>query len=73
MDTITVKASEGLRVPREDNHRTYITESEAVSVPASTYYLRRIAEGDLVQVESVPDESPEQPKPNKSSKSKGEQ
>jgi len=68
MDTITVKAAEGLRVPREDNHRTYITETEAVTVPASTYYLRRIAEGDLVQVQS-----PEPPKTNKSGKPKGEQ
>jgi len=73
MNTITVKAAEGLLVPREDNHRTYITETEAVTVPASTYYQRRIAEGDLVQVESAQLESSEPPKPNKSGKSKGEQ
>jgi len=72
MDTITVKAAEGLLVPREDNHRTYITEAEAVTVPASTYYLRRIAEGDLIQVESAQVESSESPKP-KQPKSKGEQ
>jgi len=65
MDTITVKAVAGLCVPREDNHRTYITEAEVVTVPTSAYYLRRLNEGDLVQVEP--------PKPKKPSKSEGEQ
>ncbi|MDX7658464.1 DUF2635 domain-containing protein [Klebsiella quasipneumoniae] len=44
-----VKAREGIRVPREDNARRYI-EQELVEVPESTYYLRRLNEGDLVKV-----------------------
>ncbi|HDK6337054.1 DUF2635 domain-containing protein [Klebsiella quasipneumoniae] len=44
-----VKAREGIRVPREDNARRYI-EQEPVEVPESTYYLRRLNEGDLVKV-----------------------
>ncbi|MCB7589164.1 DUF2635 domain-containing protein, partial [Klebsiella pneumoniae] len=36
-------------VPREDNARRYI-EQEPVEVPESTYYLRRLNEGDLVKV-----------------------
>jgi len=53
MQTITVKAREGLRVPREDGYRAYI-EKAVVSVPATAYYLRRIAEGDLIRVEPKP-------------------
>ncbi|HCB0915532.1 TPA: DUF2635 domain-containing protein [Klebsiella variicola subsp. variicola] len=44
-----VKAREGIRLPREDNARRYI-EQEPVEVPESTYYLRRLNEGDLVKV-----------------------
>ncbi|HBW7365142.1 TPA: DUF2635 domain-containing protein [Klebsiella pneumoniae] len=44
-----VKARKGIRVPREDNARRYI-EQEPVEVPESTYYLRRLNEGDLVKV-----------------------
>ena len=44
-----VKAREGIRVPREDIARRYI-EQEPVEVPESTYYLRRLNEGDLVKV-----------------------
>ncbi|HHR1021328.1 TPA: DUF2635 domain-containing protein [Klebsiella pneumoniae] len=44
-----VKAREGIRVPREDNARRYI-EQEPVEVPESTYYLRRLNDGDLVKV-----------------------
>lgn len=44
-----VKAREGIRVPREDNPRRYI-EQEPVEVPGSTYYQRRLNEGDLVEV-----------------------
>ena len=39
-----VKAREGIRVPRR-----YI-EQEPVEVPGSTYYQRRLNEGDLVEV-----------------------
>ena len=44
-----VKAREGIRVPREDNARRYI-ELEPVEVPESTYYQRRLNDGDLVKV-----------------------
>ena len=44
-----VKAREGIRVPREDNPRRYI-EQEPVEVSWSTYYQRRLNEGDLVEV-----------------------
>ncbi|MEC5336997.1 DUF2635 domain-containing protein [Klebsiella oxytoca] len=43
-----VKAREGIRVPREDNPRRYI-EQEPVEVSWSTYYQRRLNEGDLVE------------------------
>ncbi|WP_164273396.1 DUF2635 domain-containing protein [Stenotrophomonas sp. B1-1] len=42
-----VIAAPGLRVPREDNPRTYI-EGKAVDVPDTTYYRRRLASGELV-------------------------
>lgn len=59
MAIITVKAAPGVRVPYEDNARKYITEGEAVSVLESTYYLRRLADKDLVpcQAESVADKT----------------
>jgi hypothetical protein len=44
-----VKAAPGLKVPREDKPREYITEASPVDVPESAYYLRRLADGDLVQ------------------------
>jgi len=50
MQTLTVKARVGLLVPREDDHRTYITQ-HAVTVPATVYYLRRVADGDLIRIE----------------------
>ncbi|WP_423197449.1 DUF2635 domain-containing protein [Cupriavidus sp. H19C3] len=43
-----VKAAPGLRVPKEDDPHRYITEDEAVEVPSSAYYLRIVAEGDLI-------------------------
>lgn len=45
-----VKAKEGLRVPREDNARRYIAD-EPVEVPQTSYYLRRIMDGDLEKLE----------------------
>lgn len=46
--TLTVIAAHGLKVPREDNARQYITDDKAVTVAASAYYRRRLAAGDLV-------------------------
>lgn len=45
-----VAAAPGLQVPKEDKPREYITQDEEVEVPESAYYLRRIADGDLVVV-----------------------
>lgn len=47
-----VIAAPGLRVPREDNPRTYI-ESTPADVPDSTYYRRRLANGELLVAEPV--------------------
>lgn len=43
-----VKAAPGLNVPKEDKPREYITDADAVDVPETAYYLRRVADGDLV-------------------------
>ncbi len=45
-----VKAAPGLKVPQEEKPRDYITDAESVEVPASAYTLRRIADGDLIEV-----------------------
>lgn len=44
-----VKAAPGLKVPMEDKPRDYITDAESVEVPESAYYLRRLADDDLVE------------------------
>jgi len=54
-----VKAAPGLKVPREDNPRKYITDSEPVEIEMTGYYIRRMADGDLVEV------ADEQPNPSK--------
>jgi len=51
MNEISIKAVAGVRVPREDNPRRYITADETVTVPDSAYYQRQIAAGDLLIVE----------------------
>jgi hypothetical protein len=43
-----VRAASGLRVPKEGKPRQYITETDAVEVPETAYYLRAVACGDLV-------------------------
>lgn len=48
MVELYVKAAPGLRVPREDAPRRYITDDQPVSVPATAYYLRRLHSGELV-------------------------
>lgn len=52
-DMITIKAAPGTKVPREDKPTTYIADTTPVSVPASAYYRRRIADGDLIVLEDV--------------------
>lgn len=49
--TITVKAAEGLRVPMEGAPRKQIG-AEPVPVRSTAYYLRRLADGDLVRVDA---------------------
>ena len=48
MVMLLVRAAPGLRVPREDAPRRYITDDQPVSVPATAYYLRRLHNGELV-------------------------
>ncbi|MDN8050320.1 hypothetical protein QZN20_23895 [Burkholderia multivorans] len=49
-----VIAKTGLRVPKEGAPRKYITDSEAVVVPDSVYYMRRVMDGDLVRQDDAP-------------------
>lgn len=57
-----VKAAPGLQVPREDMPREYITDAQAVELPETAYYLRRLAEGDLVEAQpEAPAETPAKP------------
>jgi len=45
-----VKAAPGLLCPREENPREHITDAEAVEVEPTSYNLRLIADGSLVEV-----------------------
>ena len=45
-----VKAKPGVQVPREENPRRYVSDSEELEVAETAYYLRRIADGDLERV-----------------------
>lgn len=63
MTAITVKAAPGLRVPREDSARKYITDNEAVSVPQTSYYLRRLADNELILVDAPPPADPAEQTP----------
>lgn len=46
-----VIAAEGLQVPREEDPKTYIDDQKAVEVDITQYYLRRLASGELVEVD----------------------
>jgi hypothetical protein len=50
---IKVKVSDPqLKVPREENPRTYITGADGVmEVEDSAYYRRRIIDGELIEVD----------------------
>ncbi|MFY3986065.1 DUF2635 domain-containing protein [Achromobacter xylosoxidans] len=63
MISITVKAAPGLRVPREDSARKYINDNEAVSVPQTSYYLRRLADNELILVDAPPSADPAEQAP----------
>jgi len=45
-----VRAAPGIKVPKEDKPREYITDAEVVDVAETAYTLRRIADGDLVEI-----------------------
>jgi hypothetical protein len=45
-----VTAAAGIRVPKELSPRDHIDEGTFVEVPETAYYLRRIADGDLLPV-----------------------
>lgn len=50
-----VLAVPGIKVPKEEQPRDYITDTPpegepGFTVPDTAYYLRRIADGDLVEV-----------------------
>ncbi len=43
-----VKAAPGIKCPMEGQPRKYITDAEAVDVPYTAYYIRRVNDGSLV-------------------------
>ena len=53
-----VLAIPGIKVPQEERPRDYITETppegeDAYTVPDTAYYLRRINDGDLIDVDAA--------------------
>lgn len=45
-----VIAAAGLKVPTEANPREYITDATSVEIEPTAYYLRRLADNELVEV-----------------------
>jgi len=43
-----VMSAPGTQCPIEEKPRSYITDTEAVDVPETAYYLRLIADGSLI-------------------------
>lgn len=52
-----VKAADGVQVPREEDPRTYIG-AEPVEIEPTGYYIRRLADGDLLEVPPRPSLAP---------------
>jgi hypothetical protein len=48
MKTVTVIAKPGCICPRENPRESLITDQDAVTVPATMYYTRLIADGSLI-------------------------
>lgn len=46
-----VIAAQGLKVPTEQNPRQYITDADPVDIEPTAYYLRRLADRELLEVE----------------------
>jgi hypothetical protein len=69
-----VLAAKDIKVPREEKPRDYITDTPpegevGYTVPDSAYYLRRVAEGDLVEIgPAMPDGDVVEGKPAKARK-----
>ena len=54
-----VKAAPGLKVPMEENPQNHITDApEGVEIAHTHYYVRRLADGDLVEVEAEQEPAP---------------
>jgi len=53
-----VQAKKGVRCPKENKPREYITDREPEDVPGSAYYLRLIADGSLVEIAKTSGEQP---------------
>lgn len=45
-----VQAAPGLKLPKEGEPYSYITDAEPVAVPACHYYRKAILDGDLVEL-----------------------
>lgn len=54
MQTVKVIARKGVCVPLENSSREYITDGKAVDVVLSTYYRRRMNDGDLQLAPATP-------------------
>lgn len=61
MNTLKVIAAAGLAVPMEDKPRSYITDAEIVTVADTSYYQRRLSDGDLLLQDYVAVAESEQP------------
>lgn len=46
---MNVIAAPGLKVPMEHDPRSYIDETTPVDIEVTGYYIRRLADGDLVE------------------------
>lgn len=57
MKTLTVKAAPGVSVPMEDKPRKYIEGEKSFTVPDTVYYRRRIADGDLAEEKTEPEQA----------------
>ena len=49
-----VIATPGLKVPTEANPREYILDTTEVEIEVTAYYLRRLADNELVEIAAVP-------------------
>lgn len=60
-----VKANAGLKVPMEGKPNDYITEDAAIEVTDSAYYMRRLADGDVVLADAPAAQQTTSPKGDK--------